>query len=306
MLSCDAYLNPSSLRDALAAAATSDGRYRFVAGATDLLPWAREGRAGDVHIPVMIDVAGIPELGEIRIGGDRVWIGAATPFQQFLDRPDLVDAMPGLPDCAVWFADSQIRRSATIGGNIVNASPAADGIPPLLTANATVELAALHDGGIIRRRLPLSEFVTGPGRTAATRGEILLGVECDRLDGYGGAFEKVGHRRSLAISTVCLSAVLRMNGSGERIDDLRLAVGGVGPIGRRMTRIEEALTGEPITIDLLRQVMSDCDDYVQSRSRQGYRKSVVPGFLVRALAGALRKAGATREICAMAEEASHA
>ena len=195
MLTCDSYLSPGSLGDALAAVAASDGRFRFVAGATDLLPWAREGRAGDVHVPLMVDISGVPELQAIEFRSRRVWIGAATPFQRFLDSPDLIRALPGMPDCAVWFADNQIRESATIGGNVVNASPAGDGIPPLLTANATVELAALRDGNIRRRRIALDEFIKGPGLTAAEHDEILLGVESDTLDGYGGAFEKVGHRR---------------------------------------------------------------------------------------------------------------
>ncbi len=109
MLSCDSYLSPGSLSDALTAVAASDGRFRFVAGATDLLPWAREGRAGDVHIPLMVDISGVPELQTIKFGKGRVWIGAATPFQRFLDMPDLIRFVPGMPDCAVWFADNQIR-----------------------------------------------------------------------------------------------------------------------------------------------------------------------------------------------------
>src|SRR5258707_2968710 len=176
MLSCDSYLSPGSLSDAITAVAASDGRCRFVAGATDRLPWAREGRAGDVHIPLMVDISGVPELQTIKFGKGRVWIGAATPFQRFLDMPDLIRFVPCMPDCAIWFADNQIRESATIGGNIVNASPAGDGIPPLLAANATVELAALRDGHIQRRSMTPQDFIHGPGRTAAEHDAILLSV----------------------------------------------------------------------------------------------------------------------------------
>ncbi|WJR76673.1 FAD binding domain-containing protein [Bradyrhizobium sp. NP1] len=300
MLTCDHYLSPASLADALAAAAAAPD-FRFVAGATDLLPWAREGRAGDVHVPVMIDVANIPELKEVRVAEGRVWLGAATPLQRFLDHVDLIGAMPGMPDCAIWFADSQIRESATIGGNIVNASPAADGIPPLLTANAVVELAALRAGAVRRRRMPLADFITGPGRTVAERDEIVVGIACDALNGYGGAFEKVGHRRSLVISTVCLSVVVRI-GAEEALEDVRLAVGGVGPVPKRMTEIERALTGHPLTSDGLREVAGLCDGFVRSRSRQDYRKSVVPGFLRRGLVKAMRRAGASAAMGAIAEE----
>ena len=136
MLICDQYLTPASLDEAFAAMAEHRGRHRIVAGATDTLPWAREGRAGDVEIPVLIDVSKIPELNERRADGKRVRIGAATPIQRFLDDPALGSALPAMPRCAVWFADDQIRKSATIGGNIVNASPAGDAIPPLIAHDA--------------------------------------------------------------------------------------------------------------------------------------------------------------------------
>ena len=87
------------------------GRYRLIAGATDLLPWAREGRAGDVHIPVLIDVARIPELRERAVDDTRVRLGAATPIQRFLDDAALGRAMPAMPRCAVWFADDQLREA---------------------------------------------------------------------------------------------------------------------------------------------------------------------------------------------------
>src|SRR5215472_8509357 len=122
------------------------GRYRLVAGATDTLPWAREGRAGDVAIPALIDVSRIPELTAREIDERRVRLGAATPIQRFLDDPALGRAMPAMPRCAVWFADDQLRESATIGGNIVNASPAADGTPPLFAHDAVVELASRKAG----------------------------------------------------------------------------------------------------------------------------------------------------------------
>ena len=94
MLTCDDYMTPGSLDEAFDAMAANRGRYRIVAGATDTLPWAREGRAGDVHIPVLIDVAKIPELREFSVGDKRVRLGAATPIQRFLDDPTLGRALP--------------------------------------------------------------------------------------------------------------------------------------------------------------------------------------------------------------------
>src|ERR1700730_8211960 len=101
MLICDEYLTPTSLDEAFAAMAARRGRYRLVAGATDTYPWAREGRAGDVDIPALIDISRIPELTERRVDEHRVRLGAATPLQRFLDDPALVAAMPCMPRCAV-------------------------------------------------------------------------------------------------------------------------------------------------------------------------------------------------------------
>ena len=110
----------------------------------------------------------------------------------------------------MWFADDQIRAQATVGGNIVNASPAADATPCFIAHEAEVELAKSAGGKIVRRRMALDRFVTGPNRTALEDGELLVAIECDALPGYGGSFEKVGHRRSLVISLVCLATRLSL------------------------------------------------------------------------------------------------
>src|SRR6185437_17160409 len=103
MLTCDEYMSPASLAEAFAAMKANRGRYRVIAGATDTLPWAREGRAGDVHIPTLIDVTKIPEVREISVGDKRVRLGAATPIQRLLDDRALARVLPAMPRCAVWF-----------------------------------------------------------------------------------------------------------------------------------------------------------------------------------------------------------
>ena len=291
MLHCDEYLVPASLDAAFDAIARNPGRHRIIAGATDTLPWAREGRAGDVDVPVLIDVSRIPELNERTLDERRVRIGAATPIQRFLDDAALARALPCMPRCAVWFADDQIRELATIGGNIVNASPAADGTPPLIAHEAEVELASRRDGAIVRRRVPLDEFVRGPGKTALAPGEILVAIECDALAGYGGSFEKVGHRRSLVISLVCLAALVRLDTTGRRFEDVRLALAGIGPVPRRLVDVEAFLRADPISAERLEQAAGMPADLVQSRTRQAYRREVVRGFVMRGLINAIERAG---------------
>lgn len=291
MLTCDSYLSPVTLEDAFDAMASATDEFRLVAGATDILPWAREGRAGDVHIPTLIDIAGIPELRERGFREGRVRLGAATPFQRFLDDPMLREAMPSLDCCAIWFADDQIRESATIGGNIVNASPAGDGIPPLLALDADVELASRRNGAIARRRMPLAEFLTGPGRTELQPDEILVAIEADALPDHGGAFEKVGHRRSLVISVACVAAVVQLDASRTRFEDVRIGIGGVGPVAIRYPEAENILRGKPIAAECIEEAAQTAGTLVQSRSRQAYRRGVLEGFVVRALLEAAKDAG---------------
>ena len=181
MLTCDEYITPASLDEAFDAMAAHRGQHRIVAGATDTLPWAREGRAGDVHIPVLIDVTKIHELRDISVGDKRVRLGAATPIQRFLDDKNLARSLPAMPRCAVWFADDQIRAQATIGGNIVNASPAADATPCLIAHEAEVELAKKSGGKIARRRISLISSLsvqTAPRSRTANSCSALSAMLC--------------------------------------------------------------------------------------------------------------------------------
>jgi carbon-monoxide dehydrogenase medium subunit/xanthine dehydrogenase FAD-binding subunit len=303
MLLCDEYLTPKSLDDAFDLIEANRGRYRLVAGATDLLPWAREGRAGDVHIPVLIDVSRIAELRERSADDKRVRLGAATPIQRLLDDAALGRAMPAMPRCAVWFADDQLREAATIGGNVINASPAADGTPPLFAHDAVLVLARRNDGKTETRRLKIGEFITGPGKTALADDEILTTIECEALPGYGGSFEKVGHRRSLVISTVCLAALVKLDATGRKFEGVRLCIGGIGPVPDRLREVEQFLLSGALTMSRLEQAAEMPVSLVRSRTRQDYRREVVRGFMLRGLFNAARRAGADPSVLTAEMEA---
>ena len=306
MLTCDHYLTPGSLDEAFGMMAFHRGRHRIVAGATDTLPWAREGRAGDLHIPALIDVAKIPDLREISVDDKHVRLGAATPLQRFLDNSHLADALPAMPRCAVWFADDQIRAQATIGGNIVNASPAADVTPCLIAHEAVVELARNSGGKVVRRYMKLDQFVTGPNRTVLADGELLVAIECDALPGYGGSFEKVGHRRSLVISLVCLATLLKLDDQRRKIENVRLAIAGIGPKPLRLEDVETFLRAKPLSAERFVEAADMPVSLVASRTRQEYRREVVRGFMLRGLINAARRAGADPEVLASELEAAYA
>lgn len=292
MLTFDQYLTPATLDEAFEALGSIPGA-RIVAGATDLLPWAREGRAGDVHLPALVDVTRIPRLQGIGMEGGRIRMGAATPIAAFQNDEVLQRQAPVLGCCAVWFADDQIREQATVGGNLVNASPAGDSQPALLALNAAVTLARREGGAIVERSLPLAEFILGPGRTALQPLEIMTRIEMDAVPGHGAAFEKVGHRRSLVISTACLAALVKLDWAKRRIEDARVAIGAVGPVPQRLPDVERMLAGQPPTGELVRQAAALVADRVQSRTRQEYRREVLVNFVERALVAALGHAGAS-------------
>ncbi|MEN9419392.1 MAG: hypothetical protein RI988_3012 [Pseudomonadota bacterium] len=289
MLSYDEYLRPATLHEAFDALERIEGA-RVVAGATDLLPWARQGRAGDVHLRALVDVSGLPELQGVTLAGNRLTMGATTTIDAFEHDALLRTHAPVLAPCAVWFADAQIRAQATVGGNLVNASPAADCTPALLAMNTQAVLVRREGGAIRERSVPLSEFITGPGRTQCGPRELLARLTLDALPAHGVAFEKVGHRRSLVISTVCLAALVRLD-AGGRLDDVRVAIGAVGPVPERLADVEDALTGTVPTPEALRATALRVADRVRSRSRQAYRREALVNMVERGLVSALADAG---------------
>ena len=287
MLICEDYRMPVTLPDALKLWESAPDGSRIVAGATDVLPWAREGRAGDVRVPMIVDITRVKGLcgWEYKMG--RIRLGAAVPLQSFLTDSDLMAHLPFMPYCAVWFADDQIRQQATMVGNIVNASPAADCTPPALAADGLVEIARLRGGDVVKRRVAVKEFVQGPGQVDLGRGEIVSAVDCESLAGYGGSFQKVGHRRSLVISVVCAVAAVRIDRSSRRFEDVRLAIGGIGPVPIRLVEIEKALAGLPVSDDDWTNACELPGDLIASRSRRGYRRSVSAGFVEKAIRDAI-------------------
>ena len=288
MLYCDQYHVPQTLEEAFNLIRTNKGSYKVLAGATDLLPWAREGRGGDVNYKSVIDISKITDISEFQLQGDRISLGANVTMQQLLEDPFLRKHIPVMAKSAIWFADDQIREQATLGGNLVNASPAADATPPMLAMNAELTLHRKVNGNIKNRKLSLNKFVIGPGKTSLYDGELVTGIECDSMPGYGSAFEKVGHRRSLVISTVCLAALVNLSNNGRQFKDVRLALGGVGPVPIRLHESEACLIGKTVDTNLIKNSADLAVKYVQSRTRQEYRREVVFNFVKRGIIEAIK------------------
>ena len=245
-----------------------------------------------MHVPVILDLSRVQQLKGYAIEDGRVRLNAGVVFQDFLEDATLKAHLPNMPHCAIWFADDQIREQATLVGNIVNASPAADGTPPLLATNADIELARLERGTIALRSMTIEDFVTGPGKTRLEPGEIVTAIICDSMQGYAGSFQKVGQRRSLVISKVSATALVKLNADGDTFEDVRLALGGVGPVPARLYDIEAMLNGQRVSRRLVAEASVKPIERVASRSMVEYRKRVVRGFVEAAIEDALVACGA--------------
>ena len=270
------YHRPERVSDALSHAA-ADG-ITLAAGCTDLFA----ATPAQVLPGPVLDLTALAELRGIN-RTDRGWrIGATTTWSD-IRRADLPGGFRGLQLAAAEVGGVQVQASGTIGGNLCNASPAADGVPPLLTMDASVELCSA--GGV--RVVPLADFILGPRRTALAAGEVLTAVLIPQSGAAGrGGFLKLGARRYLVISIAMVA--VRITVQQGRIADASLSVGACGPRAVRLPGQAAALRGVPVAqagqaIDrgLIAPALSPIDDL---RADAAYRLDAAVELLRRALA----------------------
>jgi len=234
-----------SLRQALDAMETS--ALPILAGGTDFYPALRDAAAP----AEVLDVTRITSLRQISETAEGWSIGAASTWTDVINT-DLPPVFDALKAAAREVGSVQIQNSATLAGNLCNASPAADGVPPLLTLNATVELASSRG----HRIMPLSEFITGPRMTERAADELLIAIHVPRMSEHARSrFFKLGSRRYLVISIVMASVTLVADEQGNLVD-VRIAVGSCSAVARRLVGLEQVLTGQSIRFDIVSLVSS--------------------------------------------------
>ena len=226
------YTRPKSIEEAIAALAGSDAL--VICGGTDIYP----AHAGRLVTQPVVDLSAIATLRGIAVDRGLVRIGGATTWSDII-AAHLPAAFDGLKAAAREVGSIQIQNRGTVAGNLCNASPAADGIPPLLTLDAIVELRSAR--GI--RQLPLSSFITGYRKTAIAPGEILSAVIVPAQPPYArAAFVKLGARRYLVISLLMAAALVERDGNG-RIVKAAIAIGSASPVAHRLAALERDLVG---------------------------------------------------------------
>jgi len=287
---CRNYHRPTSLREALALMAEAEVPLWPVAGGTDLL--VRDLRRMMPPGPwEMVSLRRVPELSGIEADGDTVRIGGAVTMRRLASDTLLGEKLPVLAMAADLIASPQIRAVATIGGNLANASPAADLAVPLLVLDAEVELASCGgDGGPNLRRIPLADFFTGPGSTVREKNELIRAVVIPpQPAGMRFASHKPGTRPAMVCATASAGMGLLMD--GDRVSDVRVSFGALADRPIRGPQTEEALRGQTLdektlerAAEAARREVSPISDV---RGSEAYRRELASS-LVRRLTRACR------------------
>lgn len=289
------YLRPASVQEACAALADADGTARILAGGTDLLVQMKEGR---LQPKALVSLRSIPGLSFVRLEDDgSLAIGAATPLGAVEYSPLVRVGFPAIAVAAAWIGSVQVRSRATVGGNLCNASPAADMAPILIAYGAT---ATITDGRA-ERTLPLEDFFTGPGRTVLLPGELLKTISVPPpLSGSFGIYKK-GYRSAMDIATVGVGILAvfapppTRGGSGTpaaepTVRSIRLVLGAVGPTPFRALAAEEVLAGQKLDDSLIAQASrtaaEEARPITDKRASAEYRTTLVEVLTRRALLAA--------------------
>jgi CO/xanthine dehydrogenase FAD-binding subunit len=250
-------------------------RGQLIAGGTDVLVQLRAGAS----VEQLVDVTNLDDAPPVVDDhGDVLEVSALAPLTDVIRC--LAGRLPALAQAADVFASWQIRNRATIGGNLANASPAADMVPPLVVAGAVLQLRCSG----VERQVSLEEFALGPRRTVLQPGEWIRAISVPKSSGAEG-FRKVGARAAMAISISSLAWRWRRRLDGS-LSDVRVAVGAVAPTVRRCRETESALEGRrpeaqaAAAADILRGEIAPIDDL---RASSWYRREVTSALLVEAL-----------------------
>ena len=282
---------PGTLKEALGLLKELEGA-EPIAGGTDLVI---DLRGGASEAENLVDLTALKELDYIRESDGKIHIGSMTHHADIVASPLIREKAPVLSDAAELVGSVQIRNLGTVGGNVCNASPGADTATPLLSLGAEAKIASSEG----ERAIPLSEFFTGPKRTALEAGELLTELSFPTPPkGSGGAFQKLGRRKGCTLSLINTAVYIEVDGGVCK--EARVAVGACAPTPVRIPDVEEVLKGKKLDSAVIDEVSSACYGLVEpsqrahSRASEGYRREMSCVLMKRALTTALERAGGNK------------
>ncbi len=243
--------------------------FKVIAGGTDLVMDLRIGRYKPRNI---VDISNIRELDYIVDEGDKIRIGALTRLQEILESPIVKTKAPVLAEAIYQMASWQIRNIATIGGNLCNASPAADTAPPLMVLEAQLKLASKTG----TRTVPITEFFLGPRKTVLKKNELLTEIIIPYEKDVGTSMIKLGRRNSFTLSVVAVAALVKVE--DNKFKDVRVALNSVAPTPVRAKSVEKSLIGKEVTLENIEEaaklVVNDISPISDVRASAEYRKEM--------------------------------
>jgi CO/xanthine dehydrogenase FAD-binding subunit len=279
---------PGNLDSVLELLAAEPGKWTPIAGGTELMVAFAAGR---LNVPRLVSLWGIDDLSFIEANVDSVAIGAATTFLELRKDATIARDLPLLARAAGWIGSIANQSRATLGGNLVNGSPAADSSPALLAYDAEIEMISVHG----RRRIKYAEFHTGYKRNVLATDELIYAIHLPRrFSGHRQYLRKVGTRRAMAIAKVALGATALVEGG--RIREIRLGAASLAPFPSRLKATEAALVGKKLKDETRKAARAALACEVKPiddiRSTAEYRKRVALNLLDEFLQS-LRPSGAS-------------
>ena len=268
-------VTPGSLPAVLDLLASAPGQWTPIAGGTELMVAFAAGR---LTVTKLVNLWGIEELRFIDTPPDHIIIGAGTTFSDLRAAPIIAAEFPLLDKSASWIGSIANQTRATLGGNLVNGSPAADSSPALLVYDADIELISIRG----KRRMPYCEFHTGYKQNAMTADELLYAIHLPRrFARHRQYLRKVGTRRAMAISKVALGATALMKHGV--IEEIRVSAASLAPFPARLFKTEAVLAGQtptPNLVESARQaLLAEAQPIDDIRSTAQYRKAVGANLL---------------------------
>jgi len=274
---------PTTLADALTATAAG---HRPIAGGTDLVVGTRQGKwslpENLVALDRIVELRGISQTS----GGLR--IGATTSHAEIAGHPLVRQRWTALADAALIVGSPATRHVGTLGGNLANASPAAETSGPLLCFDADVEVQSTAGS----RRIALADLFSGPGRTTIRPDELIVAVELSELPGAGSCYVRLEFRRQMEIAVVGAAAAVSLD--GDIIRDARIAITALAPTVRRIAVAESALVGtdggSAAAAEAGRLAAEAATPISDVRSSLEYRRAMAAVVVRRAVTGAIARA----------------
>jgi carbon-monoxide dehydrogenase medium subunit len=282
------YIAAKTVSEAVALLDEKGQTARILSGGTDLIVQVREARR---DVDWMIDIKSIPEVNVLDYNADTgLTLGAAVPCYQIYAVDEICDAYPGLIDATEIIGGTAIQGRAGVGGNLCNASPAADGIPPLIVLNATCVIAGPNG----ERELPVAQFCTAPGQTVLEKGEMLVSLKIPAPESNSSSYYlRFIPRNEMDIAVVGVGASVTLDDAKQKIVSAQIALAAVAPTPLFAEEASRLLTGREVSdtaIDAAAQAAQAIARPISDMRGTAEQRTHLVGVLTRrALNGAIQR-----------------